>query len=215
MENCMRYSLDQIEGKAAKIVHLVRIREEALLELTGLLSGESEIRGHRPDRLIIDEFVDQPIPGPNDHLVFDVKTKKEKRSGGGELKETEPVVCKKCARVAAGGDGRGRHNKGCPRTAGPVVERTIEPPKEIPLEGIAADYRSRCCNERIIQRGGSEGTNHYECFKCCNSCDVYQPAPETNKPFDCDGCGAHFEADTTDTVKCPECKGSEVWPAKT
>ena len=83
MENCMRYSLDQIEGKAAKIVHLVRIREEALLELTGLLSGESEIRGHRPDRLIIDEFVDQPIPGPNDHLVFDVKTKKEKRSGGG------------------------------------------------------------------------------------------------------------------------------------
>ena len=105
MENCMRYSLDQIEGKAAKIVHLVRIREEALLELTGLLSGESEIRGHRPDRLIIDEFVDQPIPGPNDHLVFDVKTKKEKRSGGGGAQRDG---ARRLQKLRQGRRGRGR-----------------------------------------------------------------------------------------------------------
>lgn len=31
---------------------------------------------------------------------------------------------------------------------------------------------SACCGEGVVVRGGDEGTNHYECVKCGNACDV-------------------------------------------
>lgn len=33
---------------------------------------------------------------------------------------------------------------------------------------------SVCCGEAIVIRSSNEGTNHYECVKCGNACDIKQ-----------------------------------------
>ena len=191
----MSKRLEKLEGRAARVAHLVRIREEALLELNEMLG---------PEEAELEE-IEQDDPTTPREKALGLKAERTK---GTAMEYT--IYCKKCERVKHGGDKRGRHSKGCRYANGPVTETIVkELPEEIPLEGVVAEYRSRCCQERVIQKGST-----LECFKCGNRTEPYQPKPPEKKWFDCDGCGNSFEADTSDVVHCTQCGGSDVWPKK-
>lgn len=191
-----------MKNRSQDVINLLRAIAD-VLEGTGKVeeimreTNPIKVRGLRPDKLIIDEVVD--TTGEDNPILEETKRVVKERLAG---------ECKKCIRVAAGGDKRGRHSNGCRYANGPVTETIVkEPPEEIPLEGVVAEYRSRCCQERVIQKGST-----LECFKCGNRTEPYQPKPPEKKWFDCDGCGALFEADTSDVVHCTQCGGSDVWP---
>lgn len=133
--------------------------------------------------------------------------------------------CQKCEKIEKGVLAKGRHIAECPKANGtklakedknePQVksEVLVEPKKQaIELSGYAADWRSKCCNARLIVQGGDEGTNHYECFKCTNPCDPIMPEPEQTKKFDCEKCGNKFDADVSEDINCPECGSKDIWP---
>ena len=59
--------------------------------------------------------------------------------------------------------------------------------KEMPEPSSFFDpefYVSKCCRDRVVVRGGDEGTAHYECLGCGDACDIVsedEPLPEKSK----------------------------------
>lgn len=53
---------------------------------------------------------------------------------------------------------------------------------EDPIEFDMDLDKSSCCFDRVIVRGGGEGTNHHECIKCGEACDTTRERPEPSQP---------------------------------
>lgn len=108
---------------------------------------------------------------------------------------------------------RGKHKTGCLKSEGveaPVAEAQDEP--ERPLSEFVSDWVSKCCKVRVLQRGGQDSRQWYECTKCGSSCEPVMPKVETIKGFSCEKCGANFTADVSGDIKCTECGSGEYWP---
>lgn len=60
-------------------------------------------------------------------------------------------------------------------------------PEEISAPSLDIfEIRSNCCDDKVIQRGGDEGTNHYECMRCGDATDVHREGamnPEDGAPY--------------------------------
>jgi Golgi nucleoside diphosphatase len=69
---------------------------------------------------------------------------------------------------------------------------------------------SDCCGVAFHVEGSDEGTNHYECNKCHQSCDtVIRPAPSQPSMEVSDCCGASYQVSKSTRkgtrIFCNEC----------
>lgn len=176
----------EIEAIANRVAELVRVRDEAMKQLEDILGGGSNKTEQEP----MEEETPEPVA-------------------------SDLVECNKCQIEAeSGAKARGRHNKGCQKSAPKsfMVEETgdkgtiLKPPKNGKFE---KDCRSDCCDARVLSWRQKDDTTLRTCAKCNKEC-----VPYDFRNFECDDCGHGFEAKPEDVVKCSSCGQTNVWPVK-
>ena len=223
----------EAERRIGRIMELIQLRDKCIFELIEILEGRWEKDEPHPvelPELVLKTNKTGPLVFDSKKFDFGPKTQpiKAELDGGQISLEKVENKCTKCEKAAKGLPARGRHNSTCPLGSSKAVTKGLEEEEnapqlqneglaneeqevEKPLEGFSADWVSKCCKSRMVQRSGEEGTNNYECLECFNPCDPAMPEAEREKPFTCEDCQMDFTADTMETVKCPECGTSNVW----